>query len=196
MMRAKSHSTLGRRRRQTGRIVAVLMAPVLLAAACAGDPAGPGVAGHGSSSTPSLAPSGDFRQAQLAYAQCMRDHGIADFPDPEPGGGLAIQGEPGSDLDPDNPRFKAADEACKSLLPPQPAEEEEQARADALAYARCMREHGFPTFPDPNPDGGLDLDLGKHPELDPDNPRFQAANEACGGPSGADTNMQTIGGTP
>jgi hypothetical protein len=127
----------------------------------------------------------------------MREHGISDFPDPQPGGGLAIQVEPGSDLDPDNPQYKAADDACKSLLPPPPSEEDQaQEFADMLAYAKCMREHGFPTFPDPKPGEGIDLDVGKHPELDPSNPQFQAANEVCGGPGEGDTNTQTNGGTP
>jgi hypothetical protein len=184
-------------RLRTGLIVSAMLAVVLLATACTGGSSGPGVAGQGASSTPSASPSGDPRDAELAYAKCMREHGISDFPDPEPGGGLAIQAEPGSDLDPNNPRFKAADDACKSLLPPPPSEEDQaQEFADMLAYARCMREHGFPDFPDPKPGEGIDIDIGKHPELNPDDPRFQAANEACGGPGEGDTNTQTNGGTP
>jgi hypothetical protein len=53
------------------------------------------------------------KQKLLAFAQCMRDHGI-DFPDPEintDGGGLQIQmGGPG--MDPNSPGFKEANEAC------------------------------------------------------------------------------------
>jgi hypothetical protein len=184
--------------RRLGLTASVLLAVLVVATACSGGSSGPGVAGQGSSSTPSASasPAGDLREAQLAYARCMRDHGISDFPDPEPGGGIAIQGEPGSDLDPNNPRFQEADEACRSLLPAPPAEEEAQARAQGLRYARCMREHGFPDFPDPNAEGGIDIDLGEHPELDPNNPRYQAANEACGPGPGADENMQTNGGAP
>jgi hypothetical protein len=188
--------SLGRLRR-TGLIVSALLLMVVLATACAGGSNGPGVAGQGASSTPSASPSGDPRDAELAYAKCMREHGISDFPDPQPGGGIAIQARPGSDLDPDNPQFKAADDACKSLLPPPPSnQDQEQEFADMLAYAKCMREHGFPSFPDPKPGEGIDLDVGEHPELDPDNPRFQAANKACGGPGEGDTNTQTNGGTP
>jgi hypothetical protein len=43
-----------------------------------------------------------------------------------PPGGIAIQWEPGSDLEQNNPRFKAADDACKSLLPPPPSKEQQQ----------------------------------------------------------------------
>lgn len=107
-----------------------------------------------------------------------------------------LEGEPDSDLDPDSPRFQAADDSCKSLLPAMPPEDEQEAREEMLAYAQCMREHGFPSFPDPKPGEGIDLDAGEHPELDPSNPRFQAANEACGGPGEGDTNTQTNGGAP
>jgi hypothetical protein len=195
MMRdAKLHRIGGRTSSpRTGLIVSALLALVALATACAGGSSGPGVAGQGAASSPSASPSGDLRDAQLAYAQCMRDHGISEFPDPEPGGGIAVVGEPGGELDPNNPRFQAADEACQSLLPPPAAGEEEQSRAEGLRYARCMREHGFPDFPDPNAEGGIDLDLDQNPALDPSNPRFQEANEACGGPTGADTNTQTSG---
>jgi hypothetical protein len=41
----------------------------------------------------------------------------------------------------------------------------------ALAYARCMRAHGDPSFPDPNSQG-----LFRHPAR----PRYQSASNACG----------------
>jgi Pectinacetylesterase len=47
------------------------------------------------------------------YSQCMRDNGIADFPDPGPNG--LVLDSPG--IDPDSPQFKAAEEACKALKP-------------------------------------------------------------------------------
>ena len=185
------------RPRRTGLIVSALLGIVLLATACAGGPSGPGVAGQGASSTPSASPSGDPRDAELAYSQCMRDHGISDFPDPQPGGGIAIQaGPPGGDLDPNNPQFKAADEACKSLLPPPSAEQQQQEFEDMLQFAQCMREHGIADFPDPKPGEGINISAGQGSDLDPNNPQFQAANKACGGPGKPDTNTQTNGGTP
>jgi hypothetical protein len=67
---------------------------------------------------PSLDPQ---QQEQLrAFAQCMRDHGV-DMPDPDPnGGGLRITQSGGPDsgaLRPDDPTFKAAQEACQDKLP-------------------------------------------------------------------------------
>ena len=58
----------------------------------------------------------------LNYAECMRAHGIHDFPDPvpAPGGGYAFHAHitPGSDLDPNTTRYQSADKACQKNLPP------------------------------------------------------------------------------
>lgn len=62
----------------------------------------------------------DLAQA-LKFSQCMRSHGITDFPDPQshPGGGISIslRASPGSDLNPNGSLFQAAQKACKSLAP-------------------------------------------------------------------------------
>ncbi len=52
------------------------------------------------------------------FAQCMREHGI-DVPDPDlNGGGLTIKKGDGPDkFKPDDPAFRAAEEACKDKLP-------------------------------------------------------------------------------
>jgi len=69
-------------------------------------------------------PSAKDRQAMLAFAACMRSHGVPDFPDPQfnnGGGGFVTQGGPGkeppADMRPDSPQFQAAFEACKSKMP-------------------------------------------------------------------------------
>jgi hypothetical protein len=64
---------------------------------------------------PSMSPQ---QQEQLRqFAQCMRDHGV-DMPDPDPnGGGLRINSSGGPAMGPDDPTFKAAQEACKDKLP-------------------------------------------------------------------------------
>jgi len=46
------------------------------------------------------------------YSQCMRANGVPDFPDPSPGGGLSIQVQPGSDLNPQSPTFQNASKVC------------------------------------------------------------------------------------
>ena len=166
----------GRRRaglRRAGLLAAALACLALVAAACSsaaktGTGAGPA---HGSA-----------RQSELAFSRCMRAHGISDFPDPSSQGGIALNGGPGSDLNPSSPLFKAANSACKSLLPPQKAlspAQQAAARAQALKYARCMRAHGISDFPDPNSQGGIALSPQPGGDLEPNNPRFQAANQAC-----------------
>lgn len=57
-----------------------------------------------------------MQQQMLALSKCMRAHGIKDFPDPG-NGGLQLRGGPGSDLNPDNPQFQAAQKACQGNLP-------------------------------------------------------------------------------
>lgn len=56
------------------------------------------------------------QQQMLAFAKCMRARGIKDFPDPS-SGGLRLTVHPGSDLSPDNPTFKKANEACAKYMP-------------------------------------------------------------------------------
>ena len=58
----------------------------------------------------------------LKFSQCMRSHGISDFPDPQsqPGGGIAIRIRAGqgrvSDLNPQSPQFQAAQKACQGIM--------------------------------------------------------------------------------
>ena len=101
----------GRRRaglRRAGLLAAALACLALVAAACSspaktGTGAGPA---HGSA-----------RQSELAFSRCMRAHGISDFPDPNAQGGIALSPKPGGDLEPNNPRFQAANQACQHYQP-------------------------------------------------------------------------------
>jgi hypothetical protein len=59
-----------------------------------------------------------IRAAVLKYSACMRRNGVPKFPDPDTGAGLpsiALGGSSG--IDPKSPQFKAANEACRKLLP-------------------------------------------------------------------------------
>jgi len=62
------------------------------------------------------------RQAQalpelLKYSQCMRSHGVPDFPDLGQGGQSPAPGN-GAGINPNSPQFQAAATACQHLLPP------------------------------------------------------------------------------
>ena len=143
-----------------------LAAVALLAAACGGSPAHAPASGN----------SGIARLED--YAKCMRSHGIKDFPDPQPnpggqGGSFQYSSGPGSDLNHNDPRFQAADQACQSLLP-QPGVPSAQRIAGLVKLAQCMRSHGFPNFPDPNSQGAFDSS-----KFDSSSPQLQSAMQTC-----------------
>jgi len=48
------------------------------------------------------------------FAQCMREHGIAKFPDPQADGRMDTQG---AGIDPEDTAYQAAEEACAALQP-------------------------------------------------------------------------------
>jgi hypothetical protein len=111
----------------------------------------------------------------------MRTHGIADFPDPDSSGNIDLKSlhpAAGSDLDPNDPRFKAALTACKSLQPTQSAAQQDQDAAQALKWAQCFRAHGVPNFPDPDSNGRISVGSLRRAGIDT-NPQFQAAAAAC-----------------
>jgi hypothetical protein len=116
----------------------------------------------------------------LAFSQCMRTNGVSNFPDP--GGGSAIPKESVQQLGVTDSRFQSAQRACQHLLPnggrPPNQAQLQQEKAQGLSYARCVRAHGVPSFPDPDSSGRIPdpATVG----IDQGSPKFQAANQACG----------------
>ena len=101
----------------------------------------------------------------VAFSACMRSHGVSRFPDPGSNGELPKVSLP--QLGVSSSRFQAADIACQRLRPTSgsltqeadclmvgncPAAEVERIRTAELGYARCMRSHGVPNWPDPTLD--------------------------------------------
>lgn len=69
---------------------------------------------------PTAAQQAQAEQNALRVSRCMRAHGIKDYPDPSTTGGkvsLQISGGPGSDLNPNDPLFQAAQKACMPNAP-------------------------------------------------------------------------------
>jgi hypothetical protein len=104
---------------------------------------------------------------------------VPKYPDPTSNG---LVKESLQQLGVSSSRFQSASSACNHLLPnggraPNPARVQ-QARAQALEYARCVRSHGVPNFPDPGSDGRIPdpATVG----VDQGSPKFEAANQACG----------------
>jgi hypothetical protein len=126
------------------------------------------------------------REKAMKFAQCMRDNGVSEFPDPDPSGELTIDGiANGSSLDPSTAVFKKAIGACKDLQPPgfTGHKRSAQQQESALRFAQCMRDNGVKDFPDPTRDGPL-IDTRRIPSAAGKGarsiPGFQAAQEKCG----------------
>jgi hypothetical protein len=49
----------------------------------------------------------------LKFAECMRAHGVSNFPDPKLGGGPVTSG---GGINPNSPQFQSAQHACQNLL--------------------------------------------------------------------------------
>jgi hypothetical protein len=125
----------------------------------------------------------------LKVAQCMRAHGVPNFPDPAPGGGLVVP----NSINVKAPAFEAAQHACANLFPGG-GPSGRASEADKLAMlhlARCIRTHGVPDFPDPTtappatpPANGLALGRGGVFLIvrDPQAPAFKHAAAVCGFP--------------
>ncbi|HEX6548726.1 MAG TPA: hypothetical protein VF134_08305 [Candidatus Dormibacteraeota bacterium] len=163
---------------------------LLVLAGCS--PALPGQkAANGSKSDP--------RAMAVRFSQCMREHGITDFPDPSSDGNIQIQADPGyhPDMDPDSAAWQAAQQACSKYMPgggPGTGKPDPQQQQKALRFAQCMREHGITDFPDPGSGGGISIQAGQSSDLDPNSPQFQAAQRACQSILGASGGMVTSGG--
>jgi hypothetical protein len=119
----------------------------------------------------------------LAYAQCMRSHGVPAFPDPDSRGNFEINASPNG-VNPGSAQFQAAQQTCGKLLPnggqPTPAEQA-QGLAHALKYSQCMRSHGVPAFPDPTAagGGGISIRISRASGIDPNSAPFKAAQQVC-----------------
>jgi hypothetical protein len=134
--------------RRTLRSQAALALVALIVAGCSHAPAG-----TGSGNTNAAG-----REQAVQFAQCMRDNGVGEFPDPDASGALTIdQIANGSSLDTNTPAFEQALSACKDLEPAgfTGHKRNAQQQAYALKFAQCMRDNGVKDFPDPAPDAPL-----------------------------------------
>jgi len=162
----------------------------LVAIGCGLAIAGCGFTGGSSEAESSGGPESPAAAADfLKFSNCMRTHGVPDFPDP---GAHGIQFSPGSGLNPASPAFQSAQRQCKKLLPgggPSSASAPPPSASDvraALTWAQCVRKHGVPNFPDPSTNGrgpglffrGVVFPVG--PAFNPQSPAFKQAQGACG----------------
>ena len=200
------------------RLAALAAAVILMAAGCGGSgTSGAGIASlegqdpGGTTTTAATGTTVDREQAMLDFAQCMRDHGI-DMEDPtaDENGNFQMMrpsgGGEGGEFDPaDREAMQAAREACSpvprghrpAVRPPgHDRDAGPDARSTPPACGRTASTCPTPTSPPPN-GGGPGARLGFEPgDYDPNDPTFQAANEACQEIFGADGMPGFMGGGP
>lgn len=169
------------------RSAATAFTTVVTAALAAGL-TGCGSGGVGAAATAGASATTDIGAIAREYSQCVREHGIPNYPDMVVvgGGRVAVPDGPGAE---EAARAlkqnKAAQDACKPILDRLPASGrlQQSAPTDAemrklVQFAECMRGHGVPEWPDPGPDGQFpikDTPLQQQAK----SPRIVAASEAC-----------------
>jgi hypothetical protein len=113
----------------------------------------------------------------VAFAKCMRDNGVPNFPDPGKNG--QIQLDPNSGVDQESAEYRKAQDACKQYIGSAARVREDAASQwtieDKIKYADCMRKNGLPSFPDPDKNGQMVLPRS----IDPESEQFKAAESAC-----------------
>lgn len=132
----------------------------------------------------------------LVFANCMRSHGVPNFPDPGGGGG-GFSFQSGSGVNPQSPAFQTAQKDCGKFGPggPGPGRATEQQKVAMLGLSQCMRRHGLTNFPDPvatpprfGDTRGLGIAFGRPgsfiviPGSIVQSPAFQQDARACGFP--------------
>jgi hypothetical protein len=95
-------------------------------------------------------------------AQCLRDHGIPNFPDPvfDTHGQLQIDDQllrslPASVTQSAEQACTAQIDAAQQAAGAQRPVATPQELAQATRFAQCMRQHGWPNFPDPDANGSF-----------------------------------------
>ncbi len=134
----------------SGTAALTALAAATVIAACGSHSPNRSGSSTSSGSNPSQAQA---QQDGLGFARCMRSHGVPSFPDPTPNGSGFALNAPG--INSSSPAFKSAQTVCRNLLPVKHVQSEPpsaQAYARLVHWAKCMREHGVSSLPDPKPD--------------------------------------------
>jgi hypothetical protein len=127
-------------------VLAVTAGLVLLTAACGGRPS---TSPSTSTGTGGALPA--FVADELAFSRCVRAHGVPNYPDPLANGQLPPNTNKQQLVS--NPRLASASRACSHLIPQSVVTAQNQAdKREYVRFARCMRSHGLPNFPDPTTD--------------------------------------------
>jgi hypothetical protein len=169
--------------RRSALVGVALVGVAFIVTACGGGSTPSGVAKLGSSATTSAAPAGNsggptpptVTKALLAFSDCIRAHGVPDFPDPTASSGFPDSARRFQSL----PQYQSAEKACRSLaiasgVIHSPAEIAQHLK-QLTAQDACIRKHGVPDWPGPNADGSQ----GFPPGVNPGTPQLKAALKVC-----------------
>ena len=130
----------------------------------------------------STAPGASPAQVWHQYAQCVRDHGAQDFPDPvvDDRGRASFRDDAARAAADQAPRSAMA--ACASTLDrlPASARDDQPDPQQMRQFAQCMRDHGIQDWPDPDAQGRFHLPSSLQGKNSPRWPQIQAAwNGPC-----------------
>lgn len=183
-------------------LLSSIVATVALSALAAGWGGGGSAGGAGAASATTAATTTvrygavGAQADALAFARCMRAHGIANWPDPDGSGGFdktELQ-----QLGISAPRVRAIEQrSCNydfqngggrgyTITPAD--------RSDYLEAAACMRRHGFPAFPDPTFRSD-NVELNVPSSIDSHSARFEGAATTCSKPIPAGLPYSQPGGS-
>jgi hypothetical protein len=164
---------------QGAAILIVIVSIALLTAACGG----------GTSAGSGASPSATSTYAKLvAYAQCVRSHGVPNFPDPSSNGAFNA-----SSINLHSAQVQSAQNACKSLQPNLGTSGQSQAQnvTQKLKFAQCMRSHGVPNFPDPSSNGKFQISKS----INTQSATYKKAQQACQSITSSGPGQQSGGGS-
>ena len=161
---------------------------VAVAAIAACGPNHSGTAGPTASAKPTV--SGDQAIAAIGreYSQCVRDHGVHNYPDlVDAGGQLSLPNDGTGDAA--NAALRAnpaARDACQPILDRLPASAQKNAALtpqdmqNLLKFAQCMRQNEMSEWPDPRANGSFPI-LGTPLEQEEvqKSARLVTAEQAC-----------------
>jgi hypothetical protein len=170
--------------RSPRRVLALVAAAAVtvIAAGCGGN--SPSSA---SASASAGAKGGGPDAAAYQFSACMRHHGVANFPDPvvktsASGSSVSIGINPSIS---GQPAFDTAQKACQHIIGnprngPDSNSTHAQVKTQALlAFARCLRAHGFPNFPDPDAQGQLSAQTIAAAGINIHTPALLTAGKGC-----------------
>ena len=168
-------------RRELGPLAALAMAALISAGCGSNAPSETATAtstGTASSASANGKKKLTARDKAVKFAECIRAHGVSDFPDPD----AKNQFQYGVSVSP--AVWNKAVSACKDLQPPGTlsGKRTPKQQSDALKFAQCMRDNGVKDFPDPA-NGDPLIDTTKIPSLGNRSPRtdpvFAPAMDKC-----------------